>query len=459
METIFLEQWLHKIIRKKLSGDPEYQQFVGRENIDTVTRDDIDRYQLFKLRKTLSYAYQKSTFYRRLFDKNGVRIDDINSLGDIARIPLTDPADIARQPYHFACVSLGDISRATTFTSSGTIGPQKSVFFTDGDLETMTDFMAAGMRSVAAEGDVVQILLPSARPNDQADLLARGVSKMGGRPVIAGITASPEEQLRIIDEAGSTVLFGLAHHIYRITQETRHRHDLKRKGIKALFVTAECLSETMREQLRRAWDCDVHEHYGLTEMGLGVAVECHAHNGFHYNEADLLVEVVDPESGAVLGSDEEGELVFTTLSRQAMPLIRYRTHDISRLISEPCRCRAATMKKIAKVTRRLEAIAKIGGGDDIYPSLFDDVLFAVDEVIDYQLTLGKDEGRDNLLFKVEVTTESEAVRNEIYRALSGHPTVRKNLATNRMAPPRAELVGKGTLTRLTRAKKLIIDRR
>jgi len=459
METIFLEQWLHNIIRQKVKEDAEYRQFVGKENIDQLTRGDIDLYHLFKLRKILSYAYQKSTFYRELFNRSGIKIDDIKSLDDIANIPLTNPIDIAQHPYQFACVSLGDIARITTFTSSGTIGPQKRVFCTERDLEVMTDFMAAGMRTVATEGDVVQIMLPSARPNDQADLLAKGVRKMGGVPVISGINPSPEQQLRIIDQAHPTVLFTLVSPMYRITQETRHNHDLKGKGVKVVFVTAEYLSESMRRQLHDAWNCDVHVHYGLTEMGLGVAVECHAHNGFHFNEADLLVEVVDPQTGAVLANDEEGELVFTTLTREAMPLIRYRTHDISSLISTPCECGAATLKKIAKVTRRLEAIARIGEGDEIYPAMFDELIFSIPEVIDYQLTLSQEGGKDTLHFRAEVTRESQHICEAISKVVLSHPLIRKSVDANRVALPKVELVSQGALRRLSRAKKLIIDER
>jgi len=459
VETIFLEQWLHNIIRQKVKEAPEYRQFVGKESIDRVTRADIDRYHLFKLRKILTYAYEKSTFYRELFNNRGIKVDDISSLDDIANIPLTNPADIAQHPYQFACVSLGEIERATTFTSSGTTGPQKRVFCTESDLEMMTDFMGAGMRSVATEGDVVQIMLPSARPNDQADLLAKGVGKMGGLPVISGTTPSPEEQLRIIDEAHSAVLFASVSRIYRITQETRHNHDLKGKGVKALFVTSEYLSESMRRQLRDAWNCDVHTHYGLTEMGLGVAVECHAHNGYHFNEADLLVEVVDPETGAVLTNDDEGELVFTTLTREAMPLIRYRTHDISRLLSRPCECGASTLKKIAKVTRRREGIVKIGEGDEIYPAMFDELIFSIPDVIDYQLTLGREGDRDFLLFKVEVTGESQDIGEAISKTVLSHRLIRKNVEAGRIALPKAELVSRGALRRSTRAKKLIVDER
>jgi len=459
VETIFLEQWLHNIIRQKVKDDPEYRQFAGKESIDQVTRADIDRYQLFKLRKMLSYAGEKGTFYRELFKSSGIKVDDIRSLDDIANIPFTNPADIAQHPYHFACVSLGEIERATTFTSSGTTGPQKKVFCTEGDLETMTDFMGIGMRSVATEGDVVQIMLPSNRPNDQADLLAQGVRKMGGSPVISGTAPSSEEQLKIIDEAHPAVIFASVSRMYRITQETRHNYDLKGRGIKTLFVTSEYLSDSMRRQMQDAWDCDVHAHYGLTEMGLGVAVECHAHNGFHFNEADLMIEVIDPETGKVLGDDEEGELVFTTLTREAMPLIRYRTRDLSRLVGSPCECGASTLKKIAKVTRRREGIVKIGDGDEIYPAVFDELIFSVPDVIDYQLTLGREGDRDIFRFKVEVTAEGQDIGEAISKTVLSHPLIKKNVEADRMALPEVELVSQGTLRRLTRAKKLIVDER
>jgi len=361
MEPIFLEQWLHNVIRIKLKEDPEYQRFAGKESLELISRADIDRYQLFNLRKTLAYAYDKSIFYRELFDANGIRVDAINSLTDFFKIPFTNPSDIAEHPYHFACVPLGDIARITTFTSSGTTGPQKRIFFSEQDLEKMIDFMAAGMRSVASEGDVVQIMLPAGRPNDQADLLSKGVQKIGGLPVITGTTRSSEEQLRVVDEFKSTILFASVSRMNRITQETRYSHDLKVKGVKTLFVTSEYLPDSMRDQFKKIWNCDVHAHYGMTELGLGVAVECHAHDGFHFNEADLLVEVIDPVTGAVLGDDAEGELVFTVLGREAMPLIRYRTHDISRLVSRPCECGAHTLKKLAKINKRRESIVKLGG--------------------------------------------------------------------------------------------------
>jgi phenylacetate-CoA ligase len=189
----------------------------------------------------------------------------------------------------------------------------------------MTDFMATGMRTVASAGDIIQIMLPSMRANYQADLLAQGVRKMGGLPVITGNSPSTEEQLKQIVESHPAVLFAETSYIWRITHELDHRHDLKAGGMKVIFVTSEHLSESMRRQLQEIWNCDVHIHYGMTEMGLGVSIECHAHEGYHYNEADLIAEVINPQTGEVLEEDQERKVVFSAFRREAMPLLRYRT--------------------------------------------------------------------------------------------------------------------------------------
>lgn len=459
METIYLEQWLHNLIKKKVTEDAAFRAFLDKDHLERVTRIDIDRYQLFKLKQTIAYASEKSAFYREMLGQKGIKADDINYLNDIALLPFTEPEELAKQPYKFACVPLGQIERATTFISSGTTGPQKRVFFTEKDIEIMTDFMATGMRTVAKPGDIVLIMLPNFRVNDQSDLLAKGIHKMGGQAITTGTTPTSDDQIRMIDEHHPTILFAAVPRMYRITQETRQNHDLRSKGVKTLFITSEYASESMRQQLKDFWNCDVHIHYGLTEMGLGVGVECHAHKGFHFNEADLMVEVIDPVTGAVLGNDQEGELVFTTLNRDAMPLLRYRSHDISRLLGGACPCGAATLKRIGSVARRREAIVKLGGGAEIYPSLFDDLLFTVPEIIDYQLNLSKEDGRDKLRFKVDVTERNEAVQQRIFRLLAGYPVIRQNATQNIMVPFEVELVERGDLVRMTRAKKMIIDER
>jgi phenylacetate-CoA ligase len=458
-KPVFLEQWLHEKVRREAENDPDYGKFAGSARLGSqISRGDLDNYRFFKLKKALAYVQKNSSFYRKLFDEKGIKPDDIQSLGDLARIPLTKPEDLAEHSNRLVCVSHGKIARATTFTTSGTTGPEKSIFCTKNDLERMADFMGTGLKTVADRNDVLQIMLPSGMVNSQTDLLAKGAEKAGILPVKAGLNINFEEQIRLIRQHGSTVLFVPTPIIYRMTQEMKAREDLSRLGVKTLFLTVSYLSESMRNRLREEWNCDVHDHYGLTEMGLGVAVECHAHNGYHFNEADLILEIVDPNTGKVL-MDGEGELVFTTLNREGTPLIRYRTHDLSHWIKEPCPCGASTLMRFGKISRRLESEVKIGKGDAIYFSLFDEYLYRVPEVVDYMIEVGRVGGRDVLTFRVEVTRFGIEIEAVIRKALLSSPIIRLNLDNKTIAEPKIEVVGLGAFKPGGRAKKMIVDNR
>ena len=446
---MYLEKWLHGIIRKTLNGSARRP----------LTRLDVEQYQNFKLRRALHYACEKSSFYREQFQKAGLEPDDIQNREDLSRLPLTDPLQIAENPYRFLCLSRAEIARVYTFVTSGTTGPQKKIFWTHGDLDRITGFMAAGIGTVANRRDVVQILLPDGRPNSQADLLHQGVQKYGARSVLANPSLSAREQFCLMAKRHSTVLFGYAGHLFRISKEQQSRHDLRDAGVKILFLAAEYLPHPRRRELEAIWNCRVHTHYGLTEMGLGVAVECAARNGYHFNEADLLLEIVDPGTGKPVSAGQEGELVFTTLNREAMPLIRYRTHDISRLIRKPCACGAASLLKFDAVKKRLESIVRLEGGDEVYPVFFDDRRCEIPGLIDYQLTVTRREGKECLSFRIEMMPGCTTGIPEIRQKLLATPLIKKNMAAGRMAEPAVEIVGWGTLRTADRAKKLIVDRR
>ncbi len=460
MGTIFLEEWIHQRIRR----DREFGQYTGKE-LEEVTRQDVETFQLFRLRKTLDHVYEKSAFYRGLFHKEGIDPKDVKSLDDLAKIPFTEPKSLSETPYRFLCVSLGDVGRVFTLNTAGTTGAPKKIFFTQKGLNEIADYMGALMKTVAlcggvaTEGCVVYIMLPDGRPASQAQLLAEGVRKIGGLPIVADTTLGTEEQIKGIEGARPAILFGSVSRIHRITQEARLYRGLDRIGVKIVFLTSEYLSEAMRNHLRGMWNRDVYLHYGTTEMGFGGAIECHAHEGFHFSECDFLFEVVDPATGAVLKDGEEGELVFTTLGREGMPLIRYKTGDISCLIDEPCECGASTLKRIGKVTRRIKAIVKIGKGDEIYPSMFDDVLHRLPNIIDYQPTLIREGDKERITIKVEVMEKGAKVRREIARAVREIAPIEKNIRANLMTEPEIELVDQGMLRRGGRTKRLIIDSR
>lgn len=456
---MYLENWLHKIIKTAYKTEPEYRLRANNSGLNQVTRSDVEAYQNYRLRRVLQYSYDRSSYYRELFDSAGLKPQDIKSPEELAKLPLTEPHHLAEFPYRFLCVSQAEVARPYTFVTSGTTGPQKKVFWTRGDLERITDFMSAGIGTVATQQDVVQIDLPDGRPNSQAALLFKGVRKFEATPVASDVNQGAREFLNIVDNHHPTVIFGYTRRLFRLSKELQLMQDLRGKGVRILFLAAEYLPDAMRKELEQIWNCRIRTHYGLTEMGLGVAVECSSGNGYHFNEADLLVEVVNPQTGKKVLPGEEGELVFTTLNREAMPLIRYRTHDISRLMVDPCPCGASTLIRIDTVKKRLESILKIGDGYEIYPTYFDDMLFEVPGLIDYQVTVTSEKDKDRLDFRIEMITKTETSSSEIRKKLLSAPIVAESIAAGKMVPPRIDILGWGALQSVSRAKKMIIDHR
>ena len=235
--VVKMQDGLFRLCRTRIN---EEQQFQAEYNLSpdcAITPAVFESFRLYQLKKTLHYVYHKSKFYRQLFDRHQISPEEVQSIEDLSKIPFTSPQDLAGRGYDFLCLSQGAVEKAVTFTSSGTVGPQKRIFFTETDLERMTDFMAVGMNTVTGPEGVVQILLPSGPVMGQADLLARGVGKMGARSVYTGMFTPSSEQIQAIIKHGSTVLFGETRLIYRISKETEHLYELDKLGVKVLFVT------------------------------------------------------------------------------------------------------------------------------------------------------------------------------------------------------------------------------
>lgn len=458
MAPIYLEEWLQNIISGKNKKFKKKQGDLNHPNNVRLKRADVEAYQLEELRKTLIYARKNSTFYKQVFKNHNIDPLKIKNLSDLAQIPMTNQSDLALNPNRFLCVSHSDISKVTTFTTSGTTGPQKRVFCTQADVERITDFMGAALRTVAGEKDFIHIILPSGVSNNQADLLSQGLQKQGINSIIAGMNISAKEQLKLIEQHKPTVLLGVTSRIYRLTQELKQYRRLDNLSVKKVFVTSGYLSESMRDQLKSCWMADVHNHYGMTEMGLGFAVECHSHHGYHFNEADLIVEIIDPETGMPI-EEGEGELVFTTLRREGMPLIRYRTHDISRWVSQSCPCGADSLRKIGKVSKRLESGVKFGPEDEIFFSQFDGPLYRIKELVDYQIEVIKSDGKDRMEFVFEVTRKGRDLQDTLKTTICDMPVMRKNLSAGNVREPVINIVEIGAFNAWGRAKKKISDNR
>ncbi|MEJ2110150.1 MAG: AMP-binding protein [Acidobacteriota bacterium] len=448
---------MHRVIRNNLGQDPAFRQFAEKSFRAFPESLSMQAYRDYNLQRTIHYAYERSSFYRERFQSNGLTPKDIPGFEGLERFPLTEPSHLSLNPEHFLCTSQSEIARPCVFVTSGTTGPQKRIYWSDWDIDRITDFMSAGISTVANAGDTVQILLPDCGPDSQADLLRQGVEKLGVRPIVSGIEQSASEQMSILEKFHSTVIFGYASHIYRMTKELQKHHNLQLKGVRVLFLAGEYIPEARRRELEAAWGCSVRTHYGLTEMGLGVAVECDSADGYHFNEADLMVEIIDPDTEDRVPPGEEGELIFTTLTRQAMPLIRYRTHDYSRLLKGPCSCGVKILQKIDFIRKRLDTIIKLSNGEEIYPVLFDELLYGFPEIVDYRVKLQNGKIGEQLSFQIEISDGNETVLSGIRNTLFNAPVIADNMASETLEAPELEFVAKGHLESTNRAKKVILD--
>ncbi len=461
---MIFEEWIHNRIRDAFRLDPGFRQFTGKEEMKEITRADIEAFQIFRLKKTIEYSSCNSAFYRGLDTKIG----DIRSCDDLSEIPFTDPEDLAQSPYKLLCISMSQIARIFSHTTTGTTtGRLKKVFFTHKDADAIVDSMAAIMSTVLEsagldrKGRGIQIFLPNnGPPFSIAGLIAKGAEKFGGIPVIGDCAAATEDQIRSIEQARPDLLMGSAFRIWRITQEAGASHDLAKVGVKAVFITSEYLSKPMRERLEHAWHAEVFHHYGMTEPGFAIGVECRAHDGFHFNEADLLFEVVDPETGEVIRDETEGELVLTTLNREGMPLIRYKTGDVAALIRRPCRCGASTLLRIGHIPKRVALISEIGKQEKIYTSLLDEALYRIPDLVDYRVFLSREDGRDSMLCKVEILGNGDKIKERVTGQLLTIPSVRNSIESHLLNQPEVEIVERGVLRRGGRSlKRRIKDNR
>ncbi|WP_407310766.1 DVU_1553 family AMP-dependent CoA ligase [Desulfosporosinus sp. SB140] len=371
IKTTSLEPW----IKRKISGDS------SGENSGVLTRKQIEDYQLGKLQETLEWVSSNSRFYQRLYSGLDCKI---STLQDVSKLPFTTSEDVKEDPLDFLCVSQNDINRIVTLQSSGTTGKPKRLFFTEADQELTIDFFHHGMLTLVKPGDRVLILLPGEIRGSVGDLLRLGLERAGVTGIVHGLVTNPELTLEQIKRENINGLVGIPTQVLSLARFKDSKGSSPSLTIKSVLLSTDYVPLAIVKELKELWGCQVFNHYGMTEMGLGGGLECEGFCGYHLREADLYIEIIDPSSGLPVTDGQLGEIVLTTLTRSAMPLIRYRTGDLSRFISGPCACHT--------VLKRLELIKsrdRVYLTQTAYLSMadFDEVLFDLDKVLNFEVTL------------------------------------------------------------------------
>ncbi|CDE72717.1 uncharacterized protein BN810_00349 [Acidaminococcus sp. CAG:917] len=426
------------------------------EKIETMPVEELKKLQLAKLKKAVEYAYNNSKFYKNMFDRSGLKPSDIQTLEDIRKIPFTVKTDLRdNYPYGLNAVPMEDIARI--HASSGTSGKPTVVTYTKNDLEMWSECMA---RLITMAGvtkkDIVQISFGYGLFTGALGL-HQGMEKVGAT-VIPASSGNTERQIMLLKDLGATVLVATpSYALYIAEMIEKMGLDINDFKLRVGLFGSEASSVEMHNELERRLHVLSTDNYGLSEIiGPGVAGECTYKQGLHVNEDYFYIEILNPETFEPVPDGEYGELVITALSKEAMPILRYRTKDITRIIPGTCPCKR-TMRRLDKFQGRTDDMLVIRGVN-VFPSQIEGVLMDIPEVgSSYEIVVTRENYMDKLEVSVEVA-DSGLLDN--YKKLEElRAKIRHNLKTVLQIDAAVKLVEPLTLKRFEGKAKRVTDLR
>ncbi len=375
------------------------------EEMETLPRVGLESIQLKRLQHLVARVYKTVAPYREKMDAAGVKPDDIQSLADLARLPFTVKEDL-RDNYPFGLFTVPMDQVVRVHASSGTTGKPTVVGYTQKDIKTWSGLMA---RALTCAGATAQDMVHNAYGYGlfTGGLGAHYGTERLGATVIPVSGGNTKRQITIMKDFKSSVLLATPSYALNLA-ETMEALDVDPKSLslRVGVFGAEPWSENMRDEVERKLNIKAVDIYGLSEvMGPGVAMQClEGEKGMHIFEDHFLPEIIDPDSGEVLPPGEKGELVFTTLTKEAFPIIRYRTKDISRLMYDTCAC-GRTLVRMEKVTGRTDDMLIIRGVN-VFPSQVEHVLMGTEGVEPhYQIVVNREGNMDTMAVEVEVSDD------------------------------------------------------
>ncbi len=374
------------------------------EKAETMPEEAIKASQLAKLRETLTWVYERVPFYRARFNEHGVTPEDLKNLEDLARFPFTIKSDL-RDNYPFGLFAVPPEQCVRIHASSGTTGKPITGGYAREDMDQWGEcmartFWAAGIRP----NDICQNTYTMGLFTGGLGFLL-GTETLGATLVPAG-AGQTERQIILIQDFKTTVIFGTPSYALTLAEKAAEIGvDLRETFLRIGIFGAEPWSEEMRREIEERMGITAMESYGLTEMGgPGVAFSCAEKRGLHINEDHFIAEIIDPVTEEPLPLGEKGELVLTAIRRRAMPLVRYRVRDLTRLYREPCAC-GRTLLKMDRVAARSDDML-IVNGVNLYPSQIESILLEIPEVSpQYVIVVSKKGYLDRLAVDVEARRE------------------------------------------------------
>jgi len=424
--------------------------------LDFVPRHQLEQLQLARLQSVVALSYQNVALYRERMNERGIAPQDIGSLADISKLPFTVKTDL-RDTYPFGLFATPMTEVVRLHASSGTTGKPIVVAYTKADIEVWSSvvsrsFSACGLH----QGDIIQVAYGYGLFT--GGLGAHYGAEKLGATVVPTSVGNTDRQIMLMSDFGTTaVCCTPTYFLHMIERAEAMGIDIRKLPLRAGIFGAEPWTEGMRQHIEANSNIKAFDIYGLSEIiGPGVGVECVCQNGLHIFEDHFYPEIVDPETGELMPEGAEGELVLTTLSKQAMPLLRYRTRDITSFHAGQCDC-GRTIRRIRRIGQRCDDMLIIRG-INVFPSQVESVLLAMEGTLPhYQIILTREHGLDQMKVQVEVTPQLFA------DTVSGLEAMERKLAQamERVLQVRVQisLVEPRTIQRSEGKAKRVIDRR
>ncbi|WP_407356492.1 phenylacetate--CoA ligase family protein [Methanolobus sp. WCC5] len=422
---------------------------------ETMKKEELAELQSKRLKKTAAAVYENVAFYRDRFRQLGIGPDDIGSVDDISKLPMTRKTDL-RDNYPFGLFAVPKKDVVRIHASSGTSGKPTVVGYTKNDIETWSDLMARNLTMVGLDNnDVFQNAVNYGLFTGGLGF-HYGVERIGAMTVPSG-TGNTCRQLEMMMDFGVTAVHCTPSYALYLAETAREMDIVDKLSLRVGCFGAEPWSSNTRKQLENALNIKAYDSYGLSElMGPGVAFECEEQDGLHIWSDHFFVEVLD-ENGEQVAEGEKGELVLTSLTKEALPIIRYRTGDITRLLESECSC-GRTTPRISRLLGRADDML-IVRGINVFPSQIENVIVNIPEITEhFQVILDRNAKMlDEITVKVELEENAftgelkdlAAVRRHVENELKGVLNIRTNV----------ELAERGTIPRTEGKSKKVIDRR
>jgi phenylacetate-CoA ligase len=427
-----------------------------QQDFECMDRKELEQLQLERLESTLNRVYLNVPFYRKQFDAVGFNPDDLRSLDDLRKLPFTVKNDLRdNYPYGLFAVPLREVVRV--HASSGTTGMSTVVGYTRNDIKTWSNLVARILTATGVTADdVVQIAFNYGLFTG-AFGLHYGAERVGAS-VIPMSSGNTKRQIKLMQDFKTTALVSTPSYAMLIA-DTMIEMGINRNALSLKYglFGAEPWSEAMRREIQDKLKIIATDNYGLSEvMGPGVSGECQERNGLHIAEDHFLVEVVDPATLTPVKPGETGELVITTLTKEAFPMIRYRTRDLTRIIEERCPC-GRTLRRMARVMGRTDDMLIIRGVN-VFPSQIEAVLFEIEGTEPhYQIVIDRKGALDEATVLVEVS--EQIFFDQMKKQAELKETIKKRIASELGISADVKLVEKKSLERFEGKAKRVIDNR